>query len=55
MDVTSLERSALAHLKGGAMEARNWCNSSHTCAGAGQTTKELINIQKTGKPTTSTR
>jgi hypothetical protein len=41
-DVTSLERSAMARIKGGVWP----CNGSHTCSGAGQTTKELIEIQK---------
>ena len=41
-DVTSLERSAMARIKGGAWP----CNNHHSCSGAGQTTRELIAIQK---------
>lgn len=55
MNVTSLERSALAHIKGGAVATRNWCNSNVSCAGAGQTTKELIAIQKKGSSTQPVR
>ena len=41
-DVTSLERSAMARIKGGAWP----CNSHHSCAGCAQTVRELIALQK---------
>ena len=48
MNVTPLERSALANLKGGAADARNWCNNSISCTGAGQSIKDQLALQKKG-------
>lgn len=47
MNVTSLEKRALANLKGGAkkVEAPVWCPNNIGCAGAGQSIVDQLEIQ----------